>query len=355
MKRNALAFFREIHMLRQILLAFGLTLLGNHIVSAQQPAAAEKTVKTITIAHPGPISPSVSLPLAVAQEHGLFAKYGLEARFIGNFPGATRLLGKEAEFAYFGSAAVLLGITENRTDLKILSAVNNGRISFHLVTRAEIKKPEDLRGKRIGVFSIGTGIWVATIQVLEQLGLDPIRDNITFLPIGNVTQVAKTLEEGRIDAGMLSPVQSDQIQSKGFSVLFDTKTANLYGAQSLPVVTGAYLQQHPDVVEKFVTALVEAMAFSLAPSNKPVILKTIMREFKLADIAAAEKGYKNLRNLNRKPYPSIASLNNVQKIVALHDPKVLNLKIEALIEDRFVRKLDESGQIDRLYSTYGLQ
>jgi ABC-type nitrate/sulfonate/bicarbonate transport system substrate-binding protein len=243
--------FREIRMLRRIVLLFVVILLGNHVAIAQQAAPAEKaSTQVITIAHPGPISPSVSLPLAIAQEHGLFAKYGLEARFIGKFPGAARLIGKEAEFGYFGSAAILLAITEHGTDLRILSAINNGRISFHLVTRAEVAKPEDLRGKRIGVFSVGTGIWVATIQVLEHLGLDPTRDNITFLPIGNVTQVAKALEDGKIDAGMLSPVQSGQMKSKGFSVLLDTSTINLYGAQSLPVTTRAYLQEHPDVVDK---------------------------------------------------------------------------------------------------------
>ena len=77
--------------------------------------------------------------------------------------------------------------------------------------------------------------------------------------------------------------------------------------------------------------------------------------FNLADMAAAERGYQDLSNLNRKPYPAIESLKNVQKIMALHDPKVLNLKVEDLIEDRFVRKLDESGVIDRLYSTYGVK
>ena len=335
-----------------------LSLLGSHITNAQQPCTAERKspqAEIITIAQPGPISPSVSLPLVIAQEHGLFAKYGLEARLIGAFPGAARLIGKEAEFGYFGSAAILLAITEHGTDLRILSAVNNGRISFHLVTKPEIRKPEHLRGKRFGVFSIGTGIWVATIQVLEQLGLDPVRDNITFLAIGNVTQVAKALEDGRIDAGMLNPVQSIQMKSKGFSVLLDTSSYDLYGAQSLPVTTGAYLQQRPDVVEKFSSALVEATAFSLAPRNKPAVLKTIMRTFNITDMAAAERGYQDLNNLYRKPYPKIESLKSVQKIMALHDPRVLNLKVEDLIDDRFVRKFDESGLIDRLYSSYGLQ
>jgi ABC-type nitrate/sulfonate/bicarbonate transport system substrate-binding protein len=328
-----------------ILLLSALVAIVPHSTVAQP---SEK--KVITVAHAGPISPSVSLPLAIAQEHGIFAKHGLDVRLIGAFPGAARLIGKEAEFGYFGSAAILLAITEYGTELRILGAINNGRISFHLLAAGNIKKPEDLRGKRIGVFSIGTGIWVASIQVLQHLGVDPVRDEITFVPVGNVTAVAKALEEGRIDAGMLTPVQSREFQAKGFSVLFDANTANMFGAQSLPVTTAAYLGQNPDTVERFSTALVEAIAFSLAPSKKPDVLKTLQRMFNLPDTAAAEQGYADLSNLNRKPYASIDSLKGVQSIVALHDRRILDVKIERLIEDRFLRKLDESGQMDRLYA-----
>lgn len=313
-------------------------------------AAQPVEKKAITVAHAGPISPSVSLPLAIAQDHGIFAKHGLDVRLIGAFPGAARLIGKEAEFGYFGSAAILLAITEHGTDLRILGAINNGRISFHLVTAASIKSPQELRGKRIGVFSIGTGIWVASIQVLQHLGVDPVRDGITFVPVGNVTAVAKALEERRIDAGMLSPPQSREFQSKGFSVLFDANAVTMFGAQSLPVTTAGYLQQNPDTVEKFSSALVEAIAFSLAPAKKADVLGTLQRMFNLPDASAAERGYADVVNLNRKPYASIESLKGVQSIVALHDRRVLDLNIERLIEDRFLRKLDQSGQLDRLYA-----
>lgn len=68
-----------------------------------------------------------------------------------------------------------------------------------------------------------------------------------------------------------------------------------------------------------------------------------------------KRGYQDLNNLNRKHYPKFESLKGVQKIMALHDPRVLNLKIEDVIDDRFVRKFDEDGLIDRLYSSYGLR
>lgn len=331
---------------RNSVLAFAVfvTLLG-FSTSAQVVSAQTK----IAIASPGAIAVTVSIPLAIAQDQGLFAKYGLEVRVnVGQPP----LVGKESELGFVGTPAALLQMAQQGTDLKILGAFDTGRIAGHLVTRAEIKKPEDLRGKRLGVFSIGTGNWISAMLALQHFGLDPKRDNISILSAGDRV---KALEDGTIDAAMLTPGQSSQMKSKGFSVLLDMYLNNVYGPQAALVTTGAYLQQHPDVVEKVATALVEAMAFCLAPTNKPTVLKTIMKEFKLTDLAAAERAYEDLRDLNRKPYPTVERLRSIQKVMALHEPKVLDLKVEDMIDDRVVRQLDQSGVVDRLYTTYGVR
>lgn len=317
--------------------------------SAQIASAQTK----IAIASPGALSVTISIPLAIAQEQGLFAKYGLEIRVN---VGVPPLVGKESELGVVGAPAALLQIAQQGRDLKILGAFSTGRISGHLVTRAEIKKPEDLRGKRLGAgAAIGAGGWISAILALEHFGLDPKRDNITILAGGGAFQNAKALEDGTIDAAILQPAQSSQMKSKGFVVLLDMYPNNVYGVQTVLATTGVYLKQHPDVVEKVVTALVEAMAFSLAPTNKPTVLKTIMKELKLTDLAAGERGYQDLRDLNRKPYPTVERLRSIQKVMALHEPKVLDLKVEDVIDDRFVRKLDENGTIDRLYNTYGVK
>jgi ABC-type nitrate/sulfonate/bicarbonate transport system substrate-binding protein len=70
-------FFGEIRMACRIL-SIVLALLASHSANAQYLAPTR-----IAIAHPGPISVSVSIPLAIAQEQGLFAKYG--------FPRAGRI------------------------------------------------------------------------------------------------------------------------------------------------------------------------------------------------------------------------------------------------------------------------
>jgi ABC-type nitrate/sulfonate/bicarbonate transport system substrate-binding protein len=333
---------------------FIFALFGTLIINLLQPTAAASqdtsTRTSVTIAHAGAVSASVAVPRAIAEEQGIFAKNGLAVQLVRDPTGAA--IGKDAEFGYLGSAGVLLAIAQYGTSLRILGAFSTGRTSSHLVTRPEITTPEELRGKRFGVITLGAGVWVTTIQALKHFGLNPNRDNIAILPIGNMTEIAKALEDGAIDAAMLTPAQSRQMKAKGFSVLLDMSANNIYGPQGLLVTTPAYLQQHPNVAEKLVTSLIDAAAFSLAPRNKSAVLRTIMKEYKLSDPAAAERGYQDLSNINRKPYPTVDRLPNLQKVMAFYEPKVATLRVEELIEDRIIRSLDENGVIDRLYSSY---
>jgi TRAP-type uncharacterized transport system substrate-binding protein len=65
-------------------------------------------------------------------------------------------------------------------DLKMLASFTADRLYFELIARPDIKRPGELRGKRVGVPNIGGGLWMATMLALEQMGLNPQRDNIKF-------------------------------------------------------------------------------------------------------------------------------------------------------------------------------
>ncbi len=52
----------------------------------------------------------------------------------------------------------------------------------------------------------------------------------------------------------------------------------------------------------------------------------------------------------KKPYGVADSLRNIQRMMATLNPKVLSAKVEDVIDNRFIRKLDESGFIDALYA-----
>ena len=294
---------------------------------------------------------SSTLSLWIAQEQGIFAKHGVEAQTILIRGGPTlvaSLVAGEIDVA-FTSGVSVLGAAAQGIDIKMLSSLSS-RVSWKLMATPQIRKAPDLRGKHFGVQSIVGSTWMYSMLALEQLGLEPRRDNITFLPIGDPVTMAHALETGRIDAVVLDPVLSRGLASKGFSLLLDLFQANVLFPGLGLGATQVYLDQHAATIERVVTALTESLAFIQVSGNKLVVLKSMMKNLRMTDPAAAENGYQDqLLVLNRKPYPSTEGLRNAQRLMALQNPKISALKIEELIDSRFVRKLDEKGFIDELY------
>ena len=94
----------------------------------------------------------------------------------------------------------------------------------------------------------------------------------------------------------------------------------------------------------------ESLAFVLTPKNHDKVLEVIMRRLRIVDPAPAEEGYQDLlRTMSRKPYPAVEGLRNVQRFTKIQNPRIAQVKVEELVDNRFVRRLDESGFIDRLY------
>lgn len=294
---------------------------------------------------------SSTLSLWIAQEQGIFTKHGIEAQTILIRGGPTlvaSLMTGDIDTA-FTSGVSVLGAAAQGIDVKMLTSISS-RVSWKLMAAPQIRKAPDLRGKRFGVQSIVGSTWMYSMLALEQIGLDPRRDNITFLPIGDPVTMAHALETGRIDAVVLDPVLSRGLMNKGFSLLLDLFEAKVSFPGLGLGVTRAFLEKNDSIVEKVVTALTESLAFIHGPANKPIVQKSMMKNLRMTDPSAAENGYQDhLLTLNRKPHPSLEGLPNAQRLMAPQNPKIAALKIEDLIDSRFVRQLDETGFIDRVY------
>ena len=293
-----------------------------------------------------------SAVLWIAQGQGLFAKNGLEVETIylrsSNLQMAAMATG-DVQFASSGGAPVLSAVSGGQ-DLKIVASPSN-RLAYDVVVRPEIKEARDLRGKRFGVTNIGGTTWMAAILALEHLGLDHQRDQIRINALGNQTILAQAVEAGNIDATLLDPFLSRRLKQKGLSVLIELHRAKIPFINTSLIANGAYLKEHPDIVESVVKSLLEAQSFIAAPANKNFVLQTMAGQMKIADPTVLEEGYHDiLVGFERKPYPSVEGLRNIQRMMGGLNPKVTRVKAEGIIESRFVRKLDESGYIDSLFA-----
>ncbi len=309
----------------------------------------------VKIAH-AIMSPRVA-PVWIAQDQRFFTKYGIDAEiiFVRTAPIlVAAMVPGEIQIGYTGGTAVL-GAAAGGSDLKLLATFSN-RVTYDLVARPQIKSPGDLRGKRFGVQSIGGTVWMGAILGLEHLGLEPVRDKIDILVVGDQTVLAQALATGTIDATVLDGSFSLRLQEKGFSILAQFSKVAIPFASVGPLARKEYTDKNPSVIEGVLKAMLEGSAYALSAKNKASTLASLKRRLRIGDDREAEIAYDDiLIGLERKPYPSLAGLRNIQRLLKLQNPKVEKIKVEDLIEDRFLRTLDQSGFIDNVLASYGVR
>ncbi len=302
------------------------------------------------------ISARVS-PLWIAQEKGFFAKYGTQVQAI-YMPGSPVMIASlstsQIQLANTGGTAAL-GAAAGGLDLKVIGTFTS-HIPFDLVVRPNIKSPNDLRGKRIGVQVIGGTIWMGAMLGLEHLGLEPRRDAIQIIAAGDQTMLSQALEKGTVDATVVDSAFSNALKQRGFPILVELSKTNIPFVSNGIVARSSYLQQQADTARNALKGWLEGVAYALSPKMKPAVIETIMRHLKITDPALAERGYQDLLEAtSRKPFPSLEGLRNVQRLMALRNPAVAGLKTETLIDGKLIKELDESGFINQLYSAYGVK
>lgn len=296
------------------------------------------------------------VPLWLAQEQGFFTKYGIEVEpvFIRGAPTLVAgLAAGSMQIGRTGGSAMLAAVAAGH-DFKVVAAFNT-RNTYDLVVRPNIKRAEDLRGKTFGITSIGGTSWMGVILWLEHLGLDEKRDNIRFQVIGDQSVQVQCVETGLCDAVAVDGVYTKVAKSRGLVMLGEySQLKSLLIGQSM-VVPSALLQQRPEVAEAYLKGEIEALVFALAPRNKPVVLKTLSKWLKL-DANGAEDAYLDLvRGVDRKPFGSLEGLRNAQRLLQTRNPKVGEVKADNIIDNRLMKKLDDSGFIDKLYAQYGVK
>lgn len=322
-------------------------------ISGKAADAASAPTKSI-IAHAA-VNARV-LPLWAAKEQGFFNKYGVPADmiFIRQAPTlVAALTSGDIQVGYTGGTAVL-GAAAGGSDLKILAAFTN-RVTYDVVARKGIKSPEDLRGKIFGVQSIGGTVWMGAILALEHFGLDPNRDKISLIAAGDQSVLAQALVTGTIDATVLDGVMSRPLHENGYPILAELSKANLPISSVGIVAKSSFIQSNQQTVENLLKALLESEAFIFGPSNKGKAMAILKKYLRIND-HEAEEGYKDVINgLDRKPHANLAGLRNVQRLMKLRNPAVEKVKVEDLVDDRFMKKLDQSGFIDEMYAKYGVK
>ena len=286
-------------------------------------------------------------PMWVGIDKGLFKKYGIDASMIQVRSGAlsiAALVSGEVE-AVWPAQSTILSTVAGGVKLGCVASATN-KIPRQLVARKEIKSIEELRGRIIGVQSIGGGFWLQTMIILDHLGVNPDKYGLKMRVIGDGPVIAQALMNGNIDAAALTYSLSEAPLKAGFRPLADA--AELKAPYQGPSICALKerIANRQDFFLRVTKGLVEATAYILDTNNKTEVMKSLQKHLRLQKADEVEASYKVLRlmaTLDVAPNP--AAYKSVQRIVATVNPKIAQVDIEQIMDSSFVRTLESSGFI----------
>ena len=282
----------------------------------------------------------------VAKDMRFFEEQGLDVQIVQvrNAPVAvSAMASNEAQFYTTSATGSALGAMAGGLDLVFVAGIIN-KLDGDFVVAPKIATPADLKGKTLGVQSIGGGIWTFSMLALEHWGLVPERDKIQFRILGDQSVITQSLISGTVDGSYLGYAFSKTVQRHGFRVLADLAKVDIPFQGIGIVARKSFLEQSPDVAERTLRVVARAIAYYQDPANKQNIVAILAKWLRLNRIDDAVAGYEAVRSLySRRIFPTVDGVRNTLRILERVDPKFGRLKAENLIDERIVRKLDRDG------------
>jgi len=290
----------------------------------------------------------------VAEEKGLFKKYGIDPEVIAMGGGASRvvssLLAGEIQFSVGGGDAVIRAALKGADTVLALSPLKTGL--QRLMVRSEIRNQADLKGKKIGVTRFGSAShWVLQLMLRKW---NMRNDEVQILQLGSSPANLASLDSRAIDGAVLTLPTFFVAEERGYRLLADPVDLDIIYLQNSIDTTRSYLKRNRDQALRFVKGFCEGMAYF--KKNKRDSVAVMQKKLRIQ--SAQEKDTKYLEmsyNLlatkfyNQIPYATPKAVETTLDFVGIEDPKAKGADPKQFLDESIVRELETSGFFKNLY------
>jgi NitT/TauT family transport system substrate-binding protein len=285
----------------------------------------------------------------IAKDAGLFEKHGLDATLIyldGGSRAAQVLVAGDVPIAQIGGSAAVVARLRG-ADATLVAGVLNV-LAYSLVVHPDIKRPEDLRGKRLAISRYGSNSDYATRKILLKWGLRPDKDvAIIQIPGGQPTRLA-AVQNGQVAGLVAQPPVTGLARKAKLRVLAQPSDFGSAYTNTPIATTRAFVREHRESVRRAMRAIVEGIA--VYRLQKEFSKRVIAKYMRIGDTEAIEDSYQFFAPLiPAKPYPPLDGIKEVLTELGEKDPKARAAKPEDFADMSFIKELDDGGFIDALY------
>lgn len=294
-------------------------------------------------------APSIAMAVPwFAEEARLYSKYDLDFQlvYIASSGIVTAAMsGGNGSVALAGGEGPIRAYLSGNTDFVFIGSVKNV-LTHSIMGKPDIKRPEDLKGKRIGVGRIGGNSHYFAQYAMRQKGMDLARDT-NYIQTGGAPETFLALASGAVDAASITTPQDTRAAFQGFNYVIDGREIKPPYVATGFVTLRSVIVKRPKVVSQFMHAMAES--FKLMTTDRELAFRVISKKIGLTDRKVFDAAYsQELKVLEPKfeikPIAIQATLDEIAKT----DPRAKQVTAQQLIDRRFFEEMEKDGTFERL-------
>jgi ABC-type nitrate/sulfonate/bicarbonate transport system substrate-binding protein len=286
----------------------------------------------------------------IAEEAGLFKKYNLDYQqvFIASSGIVTAaLLGGDADMTLTGGVGNVRAYVQGSTDIVFVGGVKN-TMTQTLVAGGNIKKPEDVKGKKIGVSRIGSNTHYFSIQAMRRFNMEPGRD-FSFVQTGGDPETFAALAGGGIDVACLTPPTDALALAQGYHYVVYGPDLKIPYAATAFVTKRSSMAKRNHAIGQFMRAMAEAS--KIAHTDREFVYKVLGKYLRVTDRKVLDSAYNaEIKVLEPRLVIKQEALQAILEEVAQIDPRAKKVKTQELIDNRYLEEMEKSGFFNQLWA-----
>lgn len=311
------------------------------------PAAEGQELKKIKIGYPA-ISYN-QMHIWVAKEAGLFKKHGLDAEVIffrGGQVATQALVAGDPPIVNIGTVvqANLQG-----HDLALIASSENA-YNYSVITRPNISRIEQLKGRRLGVSGFGSASHNASLILLRRMNLEPNKD-VAVIVAGPTLERLASLDAGKIDATVLTPSEIPRAKKQGFVEIFDMNDLGVEVQGNGFATSRSFIRANRPTVKAALKGYVEAIHY--IHQNRGNTEKILTQYMRTTDAEVLDASYSwFVKRVSKKPYPTLKGIQFLLDEFAPTLPQAKTAKPEQFVDLSLLQELEKEGFFAEMAKRY---
>jgi NitT/TauT family transport system substrate-binding protein len=285
----------------------------------------------------------------IAQEAGLFRKYDLEIPLIFVTPGApavAAILSGDSEVAVIGAASIVRPVVHGNKEPVFIGGIKS-LLTHSIVAKTDIRRPEQLKGKRIGVSRLGSNPHYFAVQALRHYKID--QREVSFIQAGGAPETLAALVAQGIDAAVLTVPTDAQALKLGYHYVIYGPDLRIAYAATTFTTRRSIIAKRSAVIARFMHAMAEAA--KIMHTDREFTYKVLAKYLRIDDRKLLQASYDvEIKALEPRLAMKPDGFQSALDEIAPTEPRAKAVKPEEMIDARFLDDMEKNGFFDRIWA-----